>query len=331
MAFPSYVKTIFYSIAMILALVFSLLGPAMGQLIVGFYSSTCPNAEEIVSSVVQEAVHEDPTMAAALLRLHYHDCFVQGCDGSILIDGSDAERQASNHAGVRGFEVIERAKAQIEDVCAGVVSCADIVALAARDAITLSNGPQYQVPTGRRDGQRSNVSDADTMPDSGDSIQLLKDKFGEKGLSEKDLVLLTGAHTIGTTACFFLERRLYDFLPGGGSDPTINPQLLPELKSQCPQNGDVNVRLGLDRGSDQKFDVQILRNIRDGFGVLESDAKLYTDESTRQIIDSYSGSLSATFGPFFERDFIDSIVRMGQIGVKTGLNGEIRRVCSAFN
>lgn len=62
---------------MILALVFSLLGPAMGQLIVGFYSSTCPNAEEIVSSVVQEAVHEDPTMAAALLRLHYHDCFVQ--------------------------------------------------------------------------------------------------------------------------------------------------------------------------------------------------------------------------------------------------------------
>lgn len=65
--------------------------------------------------------------------------------------------------------------------------------------------------------------------------------------------------------------------------------------------------------------------------MLESDAKLYTDESTRQIIDSYSGFLSSTFGPFFERDFIDSIVRMGQIGVKTGLNGEIRRVCSAFN
>lgn len=62
---------------------------------------------------------------------------VQGCDGSILIGGPDAEKQAFNHAGVRGFEVIERAKTQLEDACGGVVSCADIVALAARDAIAL--------------------------------------------------------------------------------------------------------------------------------------------------------------------------------------------------
>lgn len=142
---------------------------------------------------------------------------------------------------------------------------------------------------------------------------------------------ISAAHTIGTTACFFLERRLHNFFPEGGSDPTINPQFLPELKSQCPQNGDVNVRLGLDRGSDQTFDVQIMRNIRDGFGVLESDAKLYSDESARRVIDSYIGMLSSEFGPFFESDFTDSIVRMGQIGVKTGSNGEIRQVCSAFN
>lgn len=63
----------------------------------------------------------------------------QGCDGSILIDtGSSAdERTAFGHQGVRGFDLIENAKARLEAACPGVVSCSDIVALAARDAIAL--------------------------------------------------------------------------------------------------------------------------------------------------------------------------------------------------
>lgn len=40
----------------------------------------------------------------------------------------------------------------------------------------------------------SNVSLAADMPDIADSIQQLKFKFFEKGLSEKDLVLLSGTH-----------------------------------------------------------------------------------------------------------------------------------------
>ncbi|KAK4838407.1 hypothetical protein QYF36_013497 [Acer negundo] len=103
-------------------------------------------------------------------------------------------RHAFGHQGVGGFEVIERAKARLEDECGGVVSCADIVAMAARDAIALSNGPAYDVPTGRRDGGVSNVSLADDMPDVSDSIQQLKTKFFLKGLSDKDLVLLSGIY-----------------------------------------------------------------------------------------------------------------------------------------
>lgn len=64
----------------------------------------------------------------------------EGCDGSILIrdpDDASLEKKSSNHAGVRGFDVIDRAKARLEAECEGVVSCADIVALAARDAVFL--------------------------------------------------------------------------------------------------------------------------------------------------------------------------------------------------
>ncbi|KAA8536495.1 hypothetical protein F0562_028973 [Nyssa sinensis] len=232
-----------------------IIGISQAQLRVGSYAETCPDAESIVAAVVRDASLSNSKIAPVLLRLHFHDCFVQGCDGSILIaNGPNAERHAFGHQGVGGFEVIEKAKAQLEAVCPGVVSCADIVALAARDAIASRNGPAYQVPTGRRDGLVSDVSFANNMPDVSDSIQQLKAKFFQKGLSEKDLVLLSAAHTIGTTACFFMTQRLYNFQSDGGSDPSINPSFLPELKSQCPQNGDVNVRLPIDRGSEQTFD-----------------------------------------------------------------------------
>ncbi|GLT96914.1 hypothetical protein SLE2022_145050 [Rubroshorea leprosula] len=309
-----------------------LIGASQGQLTVGFYSETCPDAESIVGGVVRDAANSNPNIPAVLLRLHFHDCFVEGCDGSILIDdGPTAERQAFGHQGVGGFEVIQQAKTQLESVCPGVVSCSDIVALAARDAVALANGPRYRVPTGRRDGRVSKRSLADNMPDVGDSIQLLKEKFLQKGLTEKDFVLLTAAHTIGTTACFFMTDRLYNFSPGGGSDPAINPSFLSELKQTCPKNGDVNVRLPIDRGSGQTFDKQILKNIRDGFAVLESDAKLNDDEATRRIVDSYLDSFTPVSGPSFAADFVESMVNMGQIGVKTGMDGEIRRVCAAFN
>ncbi|KAF9599725.1 hypothetical protein IFM89_001671 [Coptis chinensis] len=313
----------------LIALVF-FLGSSLGDLSVGFYSRTCPNAETIVASVVRDAVAAEQRMAAILLRLHFHDCFVQGCDGSILIDDPNAEKHAFGHQGVQGYAEIEKAKAQLEAICPGVVSCADIVAMAARDSVALSNGPVYQVPTGRRDGRLSNVSFADDMPDVSESVQQLKAKFLQKGLSAKDLVLLNAAHTIGTTACFFMTHRLYNF-PNFGTDPTINTAFLPELKANCPQNGDVDVRLGMDHGSERTFDDMILRNIKNGFAVLESDSQLYTDPETKSVIDSYLGILNFLLGPSFAKDFADSMVKMGKIGVKTGPQGEIRRVCNAIN
>ncbi|KAK3184904.1 hypothetical protein Dsin_032190 [Dipteronia sinensis] len=286
-----------------------MMGFCQGQLKIGFYSETCPEAESIVRGFVQDVVLSNPNIAAVLLKLHFHDCFVEGCDGSILIEnGPNAEKHAFGHQGVEGFEVIERAKVLLEDECGRVVSCADIVAMAARDAIALSNGPAYDVPTGRRDGEVSNVSLANDMPDVSDSIQQLRTKFFLKGLLDKDLVLLSGIY-------FSLPLSLA--YACGGSDPAINPRFLSELKSLYPENGHVNVRLSIDRGSERTFDKQILQNIKDGFAVLESDSKLNDDIVTKSVIDSYVGFLNPILGPSFEADFVESIVKMGQIGVKT--------------
>ncbi|WZZ40393.1 hypothetical protein YC2023_036652 [Brassica napus] len=72
------------------------------------------------------------------LRFHSDEGWrMNGCDGSVLIKGKSAEQAALANGGLRGFEVIDDAKAQLELECPGVVSCADILALAARDAVDL--------------------------------------------------------------------------------------------------------------------------------------------------------------------------------------------------
>ncbi|KAK8529741.1 hypothetical protein V6N12_060513 [Hibiscus sabdariffa] len=101
----------------------------------GFYARTCPRAESIVRSTVQSHFRSNPAIAPGLLRMHFHDCFVQGCDASILIDGPNSEKTAPPNRLLRGYEVIDDAKTQLEAACPGVVSCADILTLAARDSV----------------------------------------------------------------------------------------------------------------------------------------------------------------------------------------------------
>ena len=106
---------------------------------VGFYSYTCPNAENIVKSTVENHFQSNPRIAPGLLRTFFHDCFVQGCDGSVLIDTTGSEKRAIQNVNTPGYEVIDDAKGQLEAACPGVVSCADILALAARDAVVVVN------------------------------------------------------------------------------------------------------------------------------------------------------------------------------------------------
>lgn len=62
--------------------------------------------------------------------------YVQGCDGSVLLDSStkQAEKDFASNLSLRGFQIIDRVKSALEKACPGVVSCADILAIVARDA-----------------------------------------------------------------------------------------------------------------------------------------------------------------------------------------------------
>ncbi|KAL4346442.1 hypothetical protein GQ457_17G004180 [Hibiscus cannabinus] len=296
---------------------------------VGFYSSSCPQVESIVKSVVQSHFKSDPTVAPGLVRMHFHDCFVQGCDGSILIDGSNTEKTAPPNQLLRGYEVIDDAKTQLESACPGVVSCADILALAARDSVVVTGGATWVVPTGRRDGTVSQASDASNLPSFRDTVDVQKQKFSAKGLNTQDLVTLVGGHTIGTTACQFFSYRLYNFT-STGPDPSIDQSFVSQLQALCPQNGDGSRRIGLDTGSANRFDNSFFANLRDGKGILESDQRLWTDDSTKTFVQRFLG-IRGLLGLTFSVEFGKSMVKMSNIEVKTGTAGEIRKVCSKVN
>ena len=112
-------------------------------------------------------------------------------------------------------------------------------------------------------------------------------------------------------------------------DPAFLTQLQP-LQALCPHNGDVSRRVALDTGSADTFDASFFRNLKNGRGVLESDQKLWTDASTRSYVQRFLG-MRGLQALSFNVEFGRSMVKMSNVGVKTGTEGEIRRVCWAIN
>ena len=125
-------------VILITAMALLLLGTTEAQLSPTFYDQTCPTALTTIRTVIRQAVSQERRMAASLIRLHFHDCFVQGCDASILLDDTPSmigeQNAAPNINSARGYGVIHKAKTEVEKRCPGTVSCADILAVAARDA-----------------------------------------------------------------------------------------------------------------------------------------------------------------------------------------------------
>ena len=144
-------------------------------------------------------------------------------------------------------------------------------------------------------------------------------------------MVFPGAHTIGQTSCSLIRYRLYNFTSTGNSDPTLNPSLLTQLKGVCPKDGDGAKRVALDKDSEAKFDASFFKNVRDGNAVLESDQRLWGDPETSRIVKNYAGSFRGLLGFRFSYEFSKAMVKMGGVEVKTGDQGEIRKVCSRLN
>ncbi|KFK34345.1 hypothetical protein AALP_AA5G133200 [Arabis alpina] len=297
-----------------------------------FYDNSCPKAQAIVQSIVVKAYSDDPRMAASLLRLHFHDCFVNGCDGSVLLDNSGTmeseKRSEPNQNSARGFEVIDDIKSTLENECPQTVSCADILALVARDSTVITGGPNWEVYLGRRDARDANLNGSNNnIPSPNSTIQTLVTKFYLHGLDLTDLVALLGSHTIGNSRCTNFRQRLYNHSGNSDIDQTLNQNYASMLQQGCPISGDDQNLFALDYATPTKFDNYYFKNLVSYKGLLSSDEILYTkSKDSMELVKLYAENEEA----FFEQ-FAKSMVKMGNISPLTGNDGEIRRICRRVN
>ncbi|KAL5554107.1 hypothetical protein UlMin_041508 [Ulmus minor] len=302
------------------ALLFFLLGATCSAQLSSstFYDNTCPNALSTIRTSIRTAIARERRMAASLIRLHFHDCFVKGCDGSILLEDSASNNIISeqsalqNFQSARGFNVIEDAKSAVENICPGVVSCADILAVAARDA-----------SLGRRDSTSAFLDEAQRdLPLFVDNLETLIRRFSNKGLSARDMVALSGSHTLGQAQCATFRGRIYN----NGSD--IDANFARTRQRGCPANptqGASNLA-PLDLVTPNSFDNNYFKNLIQKKGLLQSDQVLFSGVSTDSIVSDYSNNRAR-----FNSDFAAAMIKMGDIEPLTGSAGQIRRICSAIN
>ncbi|KAL6843358.1 hypothetical protein ACP4OV_027071 [Aristida adscensionis] len=309
------------------------LASASRELTADFYSETCPQALPTIKLLVGAAVLREPRMGASLVRLHFHDCFVNGCDGSILLDDTAdmvGEKTAKpNNNSVRGYEVIDTIKSAVNAVCFGnVVSCADILAVAARDSIVALGGSSYEVLLGRRDARTATADDADNgLPTPFMDLPALVDSFNSHGLSLRDLVVLSGAHTLGYARCSLFRGRLYN------ETATLDPAYAAALRKLCPPaagGGDDDAMAPLD-GTPAAVDAEFYRGLMRGRALLHSDQQLYQGGGggggrSEALVRHYAEKPGA-----FWEDFGAAMVKLGRLSPLTGDEGEVRENCRVVN
>ncbi|GMI99567.1 Peroxidase 66 [Hibiscus trionum] len=292
-----------------------------------YYDQTCPQAEKIIQDTVRNASMFDTKVPARILRMFFHDCFIRGCDASVLLDSTprnQAEKDGPPNVSLRAFYVIDDAKTKLESACPKTVSCADIITIAARDVVTMSGGPFWNVLKGRKDGRISKASETISLPAPTFNVSTLVQSFANRGLGAKDLVALSGGHSLGFSHCSSFEARLRNFSSVHDVDTSMDPVFAETLRKKCPKpNTDRNAGQFLDSTA-STFDNNYYKQVLARKGVFGSDQVLYSDYRTRWIVESFANDQTLFF-----REFAASMVKLGNVGVIE--NGEVRLNCRVVN
>nr|DAD35860.1 TPA_asm: hypothetical protein HUJ06_006500 [Nelumbo nucifera] len=164
----------------------------------GFYATSYPTALSTIQSEVNSAVAQYIALMMTIDKQYSIPlCIEQGCDASLLLDdnsttGFQGEKtDVPNNNSVRGFEMIDAIKTKLETTeCPGVVSCADILAVAAPDAVVALGGTSWTVQLGRRDSTTANFALADNggLPFFDSDLSTLIKNFTDKGFTETEFV-----------------------------------------------------------------------------------------------------------------------------------------------
>ncbi|KAG6504870.1 peroxidase 7-like [Zingiber officinale] len=290
-----------------------------------YYSRSCPRFEETVGCKIDYWHSLDSSLSPSLIHLLFFDCAVRGCDASILLNNTGGERRSPAASSLRGFRVIDDIKAELEKTCPETVSCADILVAAAREATLKAGGPYWDNVYGRKDGRVSLAKEAEAVPTGRESITELIDFFDSLGLDILDLVVLSGAHTIGKATCGAIQHRLYNYGGvAGESDPSIDPRYLNYLKRKCRR---ASTEVDFDPTTPTEFDNEYYRNLKQHMGLLGTDQLLASDSRTEPIVEALASQEGV-----FKHQFAKSMKNLAEtLALEGNDEGEVRINCNFVN
>jgi len=148
-------------------------------------------------------------------------------------------------------------------------------------------------------------------------VTLLIQIFANVSLDVHDMVALSGGHTLGIAHCANFKARLQ------AETETLDSSLATSLGSVC-KGGD-SATAPFDRTS-TRFDAVYYRELTSRRGLLSSDQTLFESPETKEIV-----SMFAMYPDYFFYSFQQGMYKMGQINLKEGDEGEIRKTCRVIN
>jgi peroxidase len=187
-----------------------------------------------------------------------------------------------------------------------------------------SGGPYWKVLKGRKDGRVSKASDTINLPAPTLNVGQLIQSFAKRGLGAKDMVTLSGGHTLGFSHCSSFEARLHNFSSLHDIDPRLNTEFALDLSKKCPKpNNNPNAGQFLDSTA-SVFDNDYYKRLLAGKGVFSSDQSLVGDYRTRWIVEAFARDQTLFF-----KEFAASMLKLGNI--RGSDNGEVRLNCRIVN
>ncbi|CAA6658209.1 unnamed protein product [Spirodela intermedia] len=260
-----------------------------------FYKDSCPQAEEIIKEQVGLLYKRHKNTAFSWLRNIFHDCAVESCDASLLLDSTRrtlSEKEADRSFGMRNFRYLDTIKEALE-----------------RSALRSSPAPtsSSSLP------EKALHFPGGVPPDHNESISSILDKFNALGINTR------WPHP--------LRQARPPPLPE--VDPAINPDHIPHMLKKCPDSipdPKAVQYVRNDRGTPMKLDNNYYRNILDNKGLLMVDHQLAYDSRTRPFVLKMAKSED-----YFFQEFSRAIQILSENNPLTGTKGEVRKQCNVAN
>lgn len=232
---------------------------------------------------------------------------------------------------LKGADLIDDIKAKLEQECPQTVSCADTLAFAANEATILAGLPRRRPVGGRRDAMISLASmvEDNNLPNPLWSLGQMIQVFNKKGFSEAEMVVLLGAHSVGTAHCDFFMNRAYNFNDTQKPDPTLPAPVADEIKGVCTNPGTPQFRnppMNFDETPTVLDNLFFKNMVEKKKSLLKTDAYLIDDPRTAPTVQKL-----ATEPDLFALRFAEMMTKLSSLNVLTGNDGEVRKTCRSTN